>query len=50
MLHMRRDKNCINKMQCIHLLGFFGFIICLFWPCLWHVEIPGPEVQPAPQQ
>ena len=27
------------------ILSFF-----LFWPCLWQVEVPGPGVEPTPQQ
>ena len=26
------------------VLGFF------FSPCPWHMEVPGPEVEPAPQR
>ena len=29
---------------------FFGFFVCLFLPCPWHIEVPGPEIEPAPQQ
>ena len=25
------------------------FVFC-FWPCLWHVEAPGPGIKPMPQQ
>lgn len=39
----------------------FGFVVvvvvifCLFlwgsfWPCLWHAEVPGPGMEPEPQQ
>ena len=26
---------------------FFSFS---FWPCLWHAEVPGAGIEPAPQQ
>ena len=27
------------------------FPVCFwFWPCLWHAEVPGPGVEPVPQQ
>ena len=29
-------------------LGFFCF--CFFWLCLWHMEVLGPGIKPAPQQ
>ena len=28
----------------------FCFVLFLFWPCLWHVELPGPGTEPVPQQ
>ena len=27
---------------------FFFFFFFLFWPCLKHVEVPGPGVEPVP--
>ena len=26
---------------------FVYLFICLFWPCLWHVEFPGSGIEPA---
>ena len=44
----------------LHMLGSLGchimsspkkdFFSLLFWPCLWHVAVPGPGIEPAPQQ
>ena len=37
---------------CIFSLGDCLFICFahLFWPCLWHVEVPGPGIESMPQQ
>ena len=33
------------------LLFVFGFLFVLcFWPYLWHEEVPGPGIEPMPQQ
>ena len=42
------------------LISAYGPTICpvtqaeipffFFWPCPWHVEVPGPGIQHAPQQ
>ena len=28
----------------------FIYLFIIFWPCLWHVEVPRPEIKPMPQQ
>ena len=34
-----------------HLWIFLNIYMYLFiyWPCLWHVDIPGPGIKPEPQ-
>ena len=29
---------------CSHIL----FVYLFFWPCLWHVEVPGPGIEAMP--
>ena len=35
----------IGQWNCFLHLSFF-----FFWPCLWHVDVPGPGIKPVPQQ
>ena len=43
---------CINNS----LVVFFWWLVVVFWfwfgfwPCLRHVEVPGPGTEPVPQQ
>ena len=40
-----KQESClICKIVEQRLLDFFFF----FWPYLWHVEVPGPEITPMP--
>ena len=38
---------------CIHIIFatiYKVLTIFFFWPCLWHVELPGPGIESEPQQ
>ena len=43
------SKSTHKKVKKIILLGSPGNNI-FFWPCLEHAEIPGPGIEPMPQQ
>ena len=34
-------------MECKTVFKFYSFI---YWLCPWHMEVPGPEIEPTPQQ
>ena len=51
------DDHCttINIMKFIELKAKKKkkpkkFICLFFWPCLGHLEVPGPKIKPTPQQ
>lgn len=37
------DHNCLPNQLAL-------FFIFMYWSHPWHVEVPGPEIKPSPQQ
>ena len=40
----------VLKLKAYFRFLFFGFVLFFIWPCSWHVEVPGPGIEPTPQQ